>query len=92
MDSKRNDYFVQDFNDKGESTKPPKIYTATQLEKCLPFTACGSGAQKLSSEIGCQIIKEPPMLALAVAQIVLTEPKKTRPAHPLYLRDADVTI
>ena len=92
LDSKRNDYCVQDFKANGEAKNSPKIYTAKQLEKYLPFTACGSGAKKLASEIGCQAINEPPILALAAAQIVLKARKKACAAHPLYLRDADVTI
>ena len=54
--------------------------------------ACGSGAHKLTEEIGCQTPEDKPLLALAAAQIVFAAPSKTSGAHPLYLREADVTI
>ena len=93
LDSNREDYFVQDFDIHGHKKGKPTIHSTSQLKKLLPFTACGSGAEKLSTQINCRLQKKSkPMLALAAAQIALTKPSKTCAAHPLYLRDADVTI
>lgn len=93
IDSKRDDYFVQSFDTKGIAKGKPRLYTKDELKKQLPFIACGTGANQLANEIGCQIASmDKPLLALAAAQIALTAPNKTTDAHPLYLRDADVTI
>lgn len=93
LDTKRGDYFVQDFNKKGQFQNKPTIQTAQQLKSLLPFAACGSGAQKLATEIGCDVIADfDPPLALAAAEIALKDPKQTCEPHPLYLREADVTI
>jgi len=92
LDSKRDDYFTQDFDAKGKAKGAPTIKAAKNLKKEMPFTACGSGAQKLSQEIKCHNCKMTYPLALSAAQIALTQPKKTCPAQPLYLREADVTL
>lgn len=93
LDSKRDDYFVQDFDAKGHKKGNPHIYSASQLKKQLPFIACGNGAKKLAQQIGCHTpTAKDPILALIAAQIALTHPQKTCQAHPLYLREADVTI
>lgn len=91
LDSKRDDYFVQDFN-KNIPLCAPIIQTTAQLKNTLPFAACGNGAQKLAEQIGCTVIQPKQSLAMAAAQIALKIPQKTTAAHPLYLRDADVTI
>ena len=92
LDSKREDYFVQDFDAKGTPLASPKIESVQELKKMLPFTACGSGAQRLKQEIGCSIMTNKTATALVIAKIALDHPKKTTQPHPLYLREADVTI
>ena len=92
LDSKRDDYFVQDFDTAGKALTKPSIKSTTELKALLPFLACGSGATKLAQEIGCKVVSAPQDLAIATAQIVLNYPKKATEPHPLYLRDADVTI
>ena len=92
LDSKRDDYFVQDFDAKGNTLTLPMLKSTAELKKLMPFTACGSGAEKLAQEVGCKVILPKQDLALSAAQIVLKEPQKTTKPHPLYLREADVTI
>ena len=92
LESKRDDYFVQTFDKKNLAINTPSLETTTQLKKELPFLACGSGAQRLAEEIGCDIISSSTPLAFQVAKIALHEPNKTLEPHPLYLREADVSI
>lgn len=92
LESKREDYFVQNFDAKGAALNKPTLQTAAQLKKLVAFTACGSGAQRLSKEMGCKTLEVPQPLALSAAKIALYSPQKTVPPHPLYLRDADVSI
>ena len=92
LDSKRDDYFAQDFDAKGHPINDQIIISSANLKKRHPLNIAGSGAEKLSTEISCTIIKNPNPLALNVAQIALKSPKDTTEPHPLYLRDADVTI
>ncbi len=91
LDSKRDDYFTQSFDGKGNALDTPTLKTTAQL-KASSFLACGSGATRLAQEIKCKVIKPKQDLALSVAEIALKEPAKTIEPHPLYLRDADVTI
>ena len=92
IDSKRDDYFTQDFDAKGKAKGIPALKSAKSLKKEMPFTACGSGSQKLSKEIKCPRHKTSYPLALSAAQVALTQPNKTCPVQPLYLREADVTL
>ena len=92
LDSKRDDYFVQSFDAKGTAKDNPSLKTSSQLKKDLPFTACGTGADQLAQKIGCKTICPIQDLALSTAQIALHHLEKTTEPHPLYLRDADVTI
>ena len=92
LDSKRDDYFVQDFNAQGKALDIPSLKTTNELKALLPFTACGSGANRLAKEIGCSVINLPIPLSSAVAEIAIKTPSKTLPPHPLYLREADVSI
>ena len=92
LESKRADYFVQNFNAKGKALNKPALKTATQLKKLAAFTACGSGAQRLAEEIGCKVLPISQPLALSAAQIALHSPQQTVAPHPLYLREADVSI
>jgi len=91
LDSKRDDYFVQHFDAKGNAVDTPTLKTTLQL-KSASFIACGSGTVRLAQEIKCKVMEPKQDLALSVAEIALQEPKNTAEPHPLYLRDADVTI
>ena len=91
LDTRRNDYFVQNFDKNGKSLSTATIMTADRLKQIPKLVACGSGALKLKEEINCKLVEHMP-LALAVAKIALESPDKTVLPHPLYLRDADVTI
>ncbi|MBQ4472320.1 MAG: tRNA (adenosine(37)-N6)-threonylcarbamoyltransferase complex dimerization subunit type 1 TsaB [Alphaproteobacteria bacterium] len=91
LDSKREDYFVQDFSD-GKLIGSPVLKTTDELKKDLPFTAVGNGAKCLAEAIGCTIFETTTPIAVAIAEIALTQQKETLPPTPLYLREADVTI
>ena len=92
LDTKRGDFFVQDFNAKGKAVGSPAIQNAESLKKDLPFTAVGSGADSLAEEIGCKVTKSKYTSAEAIGQIVAQKNAVTCGAVPLYLRDADVTV
>lgn len=92
LDSKRDDYFTQDFSANGTALGEPKIKTTEELKQKQSLTVCGSGAEKLAQEIRCHALPSTQGLALSAAQIALNEPSKTVAPHPFYLRDADVTI
>lgn len=92
LDSKRTDFFVQDFSKKNLAISEPRIQTVVQLRQAMPFVACGSGAERLAEQIDCDLIAPNQPLALAMSRIALFDAKKTIGAHPLYLRDADVTL
>lgn len=91
LDSKREDYFVQDFKG-GRLIGTPTLKTTDELKKELPFTAIGNGAKRLSEAIGCAILDTTKPAAVVIAEIALTQEKETLPPTPLYLREADVTI
>ena len=92
LDSKRDDYFVQNFDKNGKAVNDPALKTIAQLKDSLPFVACGSGADRLAQDIKCKVVLPVQDLSLSVAQIVLNHPERTVLPHPLYLREADVTI
>ena len=92
LDSKRSDFFVQDFSADGVALSQPAIQNIKQLERALPFVACGSGASQLADQIPCKVMALQQPLAVAVAEIALFQPEKTIKAHPIYLREADVTL
>ncbi len=91
LDTKRADYFTQDFDKNGHAISKPSIQTSTQLQKKLPFVAIGSGANKLAEVISCATLPNTP-LAINLGQIAYTQKKLTLPPHPFYLKDADVTL
>ena len=92
LDSKRSDFFVQAFSEEGEALSRPTIQNIKQLEGALPFVACGSGAVQLADQIHCDVVAAQQPLAVAMGEIALFQPHKTTEAHPLYLREADVTL
>ena len=92
LDSKRDDYFVQKFDANGMPVGHPKIATAKQLKKVLPFTAVGSGATALANEIGCKVLNTISPTAVSVGRVALARQEHPMPASPVYLREADVTV
>ena len=92
LDTKRGDFFVQDFNSRGKPVGNPSIKSAQQLKKSLPFVATGSGANILAQEIKCDVVEQPLPSAVAVGLAATTHPELIQDASPLYLRDADVTV
>lgn len=92
LDSKRDDYYSQSFDDKGFATSPPALETTEDLRNQLPFTAIGSGAEKLGKEIGCSVLKKTSPMAVSVGQVAFTRLSEPLPPEPLYLRDADVSL
>lgn len=92
LDSKRGDYFVQRFNEKGKPLDQPHIETEEDLKKKLPFTAVGDAAEQLAQRIGCDFIDKISPSAVSVGRVALSRLKHPLPATPLYLRDADVTV
>ncbi len=92
LDSKRADYFVQDFDAFCVPLNEPALLDELALKSSLPFTAVGSGATLLADEIGCEVISPVAPLALNVAHIALWHSDLVQEPHPLYLREADVTL
>lgn len=91
LDTKRGDYFTQAFDDKGP-TSEAKTHSADNLKSVLPFVAVGDGAEKLSAEIGCDVLQKTVPSAVAIGKIALSRLETPLPPEPLYLRDADVTV
>ena len=92
LDSKRDDYFVQSFDENGKAIDEPAIQSAEKLKSELPFIAVGTGAQALSEEIGCEEVVKISPIAVAAARIALSRLDNPMPPKPLYMRDADVTV
>ena len=92
LDSKRDDYFVQSFDNDGRATDEPSIQSTEKLKSELPFVAVGTGAQALSEEIGCEAVIKISPIAVAAARIALSRLDNPMPPKPLYMRDADVTV
>ncbi|MBQ9738981.1 MAG: tRNA (adenosine(37)-N6)-threonylcarbamoyltransferase complex dimerization subunit type 1 TsaB [Alphaproteobacteria bacterium] len=91
LDTKRGDYFTQAFDDKGPASEA-KTHSANDLKSDLPFVAVGDGAEKLSAEIGCDVLQKTVPSAVAIGKIALSRLEMPLPPEPLYLRDADVTV
>ena len=91
LDTKRGDYFTQAFDDKGPASEA-KTHSANDLKSDLPFIAVGDGAEKLSAEIGCDVLQKTVPSAVAIGKIALNRIETPFPPEPLYLRDADVTV
>lgn len=92
LDTKRGDYFTQKFDDNGHPMEHPVIKSADELKHALPFTAIGDCAEKLSAEIGCDMIQKISPSAVSIGKIALARKEHPLPPEPLYLRDADVTV
>ncbi len=92
LDTKRGDYYTQQFDKNGKAIGEPSIQSADDLKQQLPFTAIGDGAMKLAEEIGCDVATKPQSSAISIAQIALSRLDNPLPAEPLYLREADVTV
>lgn len=92
LDTKRGDYYTQQFDKNGNAIGEPSIQSADDLKQQLPFTAIGDGAMKLAEEIGCDVAMKPQSSAISIAQIALSRLDNPLPAEPLYLREADVTV
>ena len=92
LDSKRDDYFVQDFNADGVAISEPAIQSVDVLKTKLPFAAVGTGALALSEEIGCNFVQKISPVAVAAARIALSRIENPLPPKPLYMREADVTV
>ena len=92
LNTKRGDFFVQDFDAEGHPTCPAKIQTSEQLAKRSPFNATGSGVELLAKTVHCTPISSGLSEAEAVGYVALTRPQSHLPAVPIYLREADVTV
>lgn len=92
LDTKRDDFFVQSFDKDGYATDNPAILTAKQLAAVLPFAAVGTGSDRLSAQIGCDNIVKISPTSVAIGRIALSRLDEPKPAIPLYMRDADVTV
>ena len=92
LDTKRGDYFTQSFDENGHPMNTPSIQSSEDLKSKLPFIVVGDGAEKLSSEIRCEVLQKTVLSAVAIGQIALSRLSEPLPPEPLYLRDADVTI
>ena len=92
LDTKRGDYFIQQFDAQEHALKEPRVLSAEDLKKEMPFIAMGDGAEQLHTQIGCDYIKTDEPLALSIAHVALSRLDHPLPPEPLYLRDADVTV
>ena len=92
LDSKRDDYFVQKFDENGVASGKPRIATFEQLKKELPFVAVGSGAKDLAKKIKCKVLDKISPTAVCVGRVALARIDNPLPPTPIYLRDADVTV
>ncbi len=92
LDTKREDYYVQFFDAEGKAQTQAAIMSTDELRSKLPFTAIGSGALRLSQEIGCPIIQKISPVAVSVGKVALSRLDAPLLAEPLYLREADVTV
>jgi len=91
LDTKRGDYFVQCFDKNGKAGEATTRSTE-EMTALLPFIAVGDGAERLSADIGCDVVHNHIPSAVAVGKIAFTKQGNALPAEPLYLRDADVTV
>lgn len=92
LDTKRGDYYVQRFDAQGKPVSEYLIEDADSLKKALPFVAVGNGAVSLAQKIGCDVVEQTETPAVRTGQVALERLSNPRPAEPLYLRDADVTL
>lgn len=92
LDTKRGDYFTQDFDETGHPKGGPTIQSSENLKQYLPFTAVGDGAEKLAEEIGCDVFFKTTASAVSIGKIAISRIDNPLPPEPLYLRDADVTV
>ncbi len=92
LDTKRDDYYAAFFDEHGNIVTQPAVMTANQLRERLPFTAVGSGALRLSEEIGCPIIQKISPVAVSIGKVALSRLDAPLAPDPLYLREADVTL
>ena len=93
LDSKRCDYFVQDFGADGCPLNEPMIQTQEQLEALPSFIATGNALSLLKENgFSVQSVFPTQPLALAAIHYALQHPQQILQPHPLYLRDADVTV
>jgi hypothetical protein len=92
LDKKRGDYFRQSFDENGHPMNMPSTQSSEDFKFNLPFIAIGDGAEKLSSEIGCEVLQKTVPSAVAIGKIALSRLSEPLPPEPLYLRDADVTV
>ncbi len=92
LESKRDDYFVQRFDENCKPLSEPALKSTEDLKKLPDLLAVGSGAERLKEEIACATAEPKTSLALAAAEIALAHADWCLPPHPIYLRDADVTV
>lgn len=90
LDSKRDDFFVQHFDEKGQALDEPHIETMEQLKDSQ--TPIVSDVSQIFVEAGLKTLNQPLSLAVCVGQIAQSTTDNPLPATPLYLRQADVTV
>lgn len=90
IDSKRGDFFVQEFSEKGEPVSSAKIANIEDLKTKMPFAVVGDAAQTIHEVLGAKILKEE-CLAVQIAKKALSRTSNPLPAEPFYMREADVT-
>ena len=90
LDSKRDDFFVQHFDEKGLALDEPHIETMEQLKDSK--TPVVSDVPHVFVEAGLKTLTQPLALAVCVCEIAKKRMDNPLPATPLYLRQADVTV
>ena len=100
LESKRDDYYAQPFDENGKALTEPSVMTAEQMKEFLPFNVAGDGARRLKEEFDEKGIGEKIKLlplfdssgAIAVGLLALEKKDTPQPPEPVYLRPADVTL
>ena len=89
LESLRDDVYIQNFNGQGQATDEPHVCAAENV----PVTALrGSAAERVAQVTNAPIVPMPCSLAQAMAQIAFARQKEPLSPHPMYVRDADVSL
>ena len=68
------------------------IIDSSITKKMMPFSAVGTGAEALSRQINCENIVKISPTSVAIGRVALSRLDNPKPANPLYMREADVSI
>ena len=92
LETKRDDFYVQQFNAGKPETKPAAL-SASELAELDGYVFAGNAVKRLIEEIGARPVFETPMPTAADIALFACDkkPEKAFPV-PLYLHEAEVTL